>query len=47
MDQCMVADSCPSCDPNSADIDLSRNVFGQLTNWDYGQGVVEVEWFFQ
>ena len=44
--QCMVADSCPSCGSYS-DIDLSRKVFGQLTNWDYGQGVVNVEWFFQ
>jgi hypothetical protein len=44
--QCMVADSCPSCG-SSSDIDLSKNVFGQLTNWDYGQGVVNVEWFFQ
>jgi expansin (peptidoglycan-binding protein) len=42
----MVADSCPSCG-SSSDIDLSKNVFGQLTNWDYGQGVVNVEWFFQ
>jgi len=43
----MVADSCPSCAYGSGDIDLSKKVFGQLTNWDYGQGVVDVQWWFQ
>lgn len=42
----MVADSCPSCG-TSEDLDLSKNVFGQLSNWNYDQGVVDIEWWFQ
>jgi hypothetical protein len=42
----MVADSCPSCGSNE-DLDLSKNVFGQLSGWNYDAGVVDIEWWFQ
>ncbi|ORY24586.1 RlpA-like double-psi beta-barrel-protein domain-containing protein-containing protein [Naematelia encephala] len=38
------ADECPSCDWGS--LDLSPQVFGKLTDWDYDEGEFDITWWW-
>lgn len=39
-----IADECPTCAWGS--LDMSPQVFGQLNNWNYGEGVFPITWWY-
>jgi rare lipoprotein A (peptidoglycan hydrolase) len=41
----VVADECPTCE-NANSIDLSHTAFGALTDSNFAEGVVPIQWYF-
>ncbi|PWN29654.1 barwin-like endoglucanase, partial [Jaminaea rosea] len=40
-----VADTCPTCN-NANSLDMSKALFGALTDNNYGLGIFNIEWHF-
>lgn len=40
-----VADTCAGC--GATQLDMSRGLFGKLTNGDFDEGIFEIDWKFE